>query len=47
VGKEFVFMASQGTIGTYYTILAVESSEIKITRDDGQEQTLKLDANSY
>ncbi len=47
VGKEFVFMASQGTIGTYYTILAVESSEIKITRDDRQEQTLKLDANSY
>ena len=47
VGKEFVFMASQGTTGTSYTILAVESSEIKITREDGGEQTLKLDANNY
>ncbi|MEM1990931.1 MAG: hypothetical protein QW782_09925, partial [Candidatus Bathyarchaeia archaeon] len=47
VGKEFIFMASQGTTGTYYTILAVEPSEVKITRDDGYETTYKLDANSY
>ncbi|MEM2960687.1 MAG: hypothetical protein QXU67_03685, partial [Candidatus Bathyarchaeia archaeon] len=47
VGKEFIFMASQGTTGTYDTILAVEPSEVKITRDDGYETTYKLDANSY
>jgi len=48
VGKEFVFVAAQGSLtATDYTILAVEPAEVIVERDDGQTFTLKLDANGY
>lgn len=48
VGKEFVFVATQGSLtATDYTILAVEPAEITVERDDGQSFSLKLDANGY
>jgi len=48
VGKEFVFVATQGSLtGTDYAILAVEPAEVTVERDDGQAFTLKLDANGY
>jgi len=48
VGKEFVFVAAQGSLtATDYTILAVEPAEVTVERDDGQTFTLKLDANGY
>ena len=48
VGKEFVFVATQGSLtATDYTILAVEPADVTVERDDGQSFTLKLDANGY
>ena len=47
VGKEFVFMASQGTIGEDYVVMALESTEVTITRDDGDQRQYSLEANTY
>ncbi len=54
VGKEFVLMASErtgvviaGQTGTFYTILSLEKSTITITRDDGDQDTYTLDANTH
>jgi hypothetical protein len=58
VGKEFVLMASEqpGTVigsqkgegtGAFYTILALESGTVTVTRDDGTVSTFTLDANAY
>jgi hypothetical protein len=55
VGKEFVLMASLPEGGgnnelnkiQYYTILALEKTEVTVTRDDGDSQDYSLEANSY
>ena len=55
VGKEFVLMASLQEGGgsnelnkaQYYTILALESTRVTVTRDDGDVKEYSLDANSY
>jgi len=47
VGKEFVFMASQYITDIYYAILAVESSTVTVTKDDGTSTSYALEANSY
>jgi hypothetical protein len=47
VGKEFVFMASQGLSGRPYHIFALEPSEITLVREDGEEQKFKLEANAH
>jgi hypothetical protein len=46
VGKEFVFMASERSAEDYI-VLSLENAEITITRDDGNQRTYTLDANSY
>ena len=47
VGKEFVFMACQGTIGENYLIIALEKAEVTMIRDDGDERTYSLDVNTF
>ncbi|MFB0503251.1 MAG: hypothetical protein ACETWE_05410 [Candidatus Bathyarchaeia archaeon] len=47
VGKEFIFVASQGLTGFPYRILALEDAEVTITREDGDEDSFTLQANTY
>ncbi|MEM3590878.1 MAG: hypothetical protein QW702_02105 [Candidatus Bathyarchaeia archaeon] len=47
VGKEFIFIASQGLTGTPYRILALEDSEITVTCEDGAEESFRLKAYTY
>lgn len=48
VGKEFVFVASQGLAGTPYRILALEDSDITIYKEDGSIFTsFTLKPNEY
>lgn len=46
VGKEFIFMACE-TTGMDYLLFALESSDVTVTRDDGDEKTYSLDVNTY
>jgi hypothetical protein len=47
IGKEFVFMASQGLSGEPYHIFALEKANVKLTREDGAELTFTLEPNSH
>ena len=47
VGKEFVFMACQSTFGENYLIIALETAEVTVARDDGDERTYSLDVNAF
>ncbi len=47
VGKEFVFIASQGLTGLPYHIFSLENAEVTITREDGEKQTFRLEANQH
>ena len=47
VGKKFVFMASEYQAGTFFRILALEKSTVTVTREDGDQSTESLEANSY
>lgn len=47
VGKEFVFVASQSTTDQDYTVLALETSDVTITREDGDQRQYSLEANSH
>ncbi|MBS7615118.1 hypothetical protein KEJ18_05245 [Candidatus Bathyarchaeota archaeon] len=50
VDKEFVFMASE-RVGEaenrFYTIFALETSTVTVTRDDGEQNEYSLAANAY
>ena len=48
VGKEFVFIASQGPSGLQYRIVALEECEVKVEDEDGNTvQTFRLSANEF
>jgi len=47
VGKEFILMAVQYDIYLQYEIFALEKSDITVTREDGDTQQYKLEANAY
>jgi hypothetical protein len=50
VGKEFVFMASEQIAlseNKLYTIIALETSRVTVTRDDDQRNEFSLDVNKY
>jgi hypothetical protein len=47
IGKEFVFIASQGLSGEPYHIFALENAEVKLTREDSAEFTFTLGPNSH
>ncbi|MEM2669604.1 MAG: hypothetical protein QXJ13_06990 [Candidatus Bathyarchaeia archaeon] len=47
VGKEFIFVASQGLTGTPYRILALEDSEVTIYEEGQETSKLTLKANQY
>ena len=50
VGKEFMFMASWNARSYQwesYRIFALENAEVRITREDGNEQTCSLQVNDY
>ena len=47
VGREFVFMTSQSTIDQDYAILALETADVTVTREDGDQRQYSLDANSH
>jgi hypothetical protein len=54
IGKEFVLLAYQtaqktsfSAAGETYRILALENSEITVTRDDGNQKSYALQANMY
>jgi len=48
VGKEFIFIASQGLTGQPYRILALEESEVTVHKEDGSTlSSCSLKANEY
>ena len=47
VGKEFVILGSGQGINADYRILALEKASVTVTRDDGTQYSLTIDANSY
>jgi hypothetical protein len=48
VGKEFIFIASQGLTGVPYRILALEASEVTVYKEDGSAlSSYSLKANEY
>jgi hypothetical protein len=47
VGKDFIMMAVQINIYQQYTIFALERSTVTITREDGDVDTITIEANSY
>jgi len=48
VGKEFIFIASQGLTGVPYRILALEESEVTVYKEDGSTlSSYSLKANEY
>jgi hypothetical protein len=54
VGKEFVLTASEqtsvvvdGRTGAFYTILALETATVTVTRDDGEETPYSFEPNTY
>jgi len=47
IGKEFVFIASQGLSGEPYHIFALEKAQVKLKREDGAELTFTLEPNSH
>jgi len=48
IGKEFIFIASQGLSGTPYRILALEDSKVTVYKEDGSTHTsFGLKANEY
>jgi len=47
VGRDFVFMASQGLAGQPYHIFSLEPAEVTVIRDDGTKQSFRLNANEH
>jgi len=48
VGKEFIFIASQGPSGLQYRIVALEECEVKVEDEEGNTvQTFRLTANEF
>jgi len=50
VGKKYILMGSEQTNvipTTEYIILALEKSQVTVTRDDAQQSTYSLEANTY
>jgi len=48
IGKEFIFIASQGLSGTRYRILALEDSKVTVYKEDGGTyMSFGLKANEY
>ena len=48
VGKEYIFIASQGLINMPYSIIALEDAQITIYKDDGSTETsFTLKANEF
>ena len=50
VGKDFFLMASEQVFyseNKFYTVFALEASEVTVTRDDGQQNEYSIDVNSY
>ena len=47
VGKEFVILGSGNGIYADYKILALEKASVTVTKDDGTQFSLSVEANSY
>jgi len=47
VGKVFFFLALRWAFEPHYRILALEDAEVTVTRENGDEQSFALEANSY
>jgi hypothetical protein len=47
IGREFMILASQGLTGLPYHIYSLEDAQVTITREDGEKQSFKLEANGH
>jgi hypothetical protein len=47
IGREFMILASQGLTGLPYHIFSLEEAQVTITREDGEKQSFRLEANGH